>query len=379
MASLKVLNIVPEDRFSGPIKRVTEVGRLLKSDWGVTTVLVMPAGSGDGGQAADRAGLERYRVRLARTPRPGDIGAVLGYAARLPGDVARLARLIRAERPDLIHLNSAFFLAPALAARLIGTPLVWHINDTMPPPRLARVLGRVVKTLAGRVAVAAAAVGRHYGLAEDESTVLYAPVDTAAFGPRRLEPGVKRVSLLANWSRVKGVEYFLEAAKAVALAHPEAEFHLAGAELATQPEYAARVRELLASPELAGRVRHHGFVADVAGFLARMDVHVLSSVSEACPMSVLEGMAAGAPVAATDVGGVRELLEPDGFAPGGVIVPPADARSLALAINGLLDDPEKARAMGQAGKEAAQALFSLENAAQAHHELYTRLTGRRGL
>jgi glycosyltransferase involved in cell wall biosynthesis len=109
---------------------------------------------------------------------------------------------------------------------------------------------------------------------------------------------------------------------------------------------------------------------DVPDLLARASVFVLSSRSEGLPISVLEAMAAGLPIVASDVGGLRELVE-DGVS--GVLVPPGDAGALAAALTRLVADAELRRAMGEASRARAEQLFDLPRFRQAHLELYRRL------
>jgi glycosyltransferase involved in cell wall biosynthesis len=110
--------------------------------------------------------------------------------------------------------------------------------------------------------------------------------------------------------------------------------------------------------------------SDVPDLLARASVFVLSSHSEGLPISVLEALAAGLPVVASDVGGVRELVE-DGV--NGVLVPPGDAVALAAALTRLVADADLRRTMGAASRSRAEKLFDLPRFRQAHLELYRRL------
>ena len=90
-------------------------------------------------------------------------------------------------------------------------------------------------------------------------------------------------------------------------------------------------------------------------------------------MAVLEGMAAGVPVVATDVGGVREILLGDPAGPAGVVVPPRAPEALAAAVLALLKDPEQAKRMGRNGRILAQKRFSLEACADRHLKVYKSL------
>jgi glycosyltransferase involved in cell wall biosynthesis len=91
-----------------------------------------------------------------------------------------------------------------------------------------------------------------------------------------------------------------------------------------------------------------GFVTDVRGFLAGLDVFCLSSRREAMPLVLLEAMAEGLPCVATDVGDVRTAVGGDA-----VVVPPEDAGALAGALRGLLADPARRRALGAGARARA--------------------------
>lgn len=101
--------------------------------------------------------------------------------------------------------------------------------------------------------------------------------------------------------------------------------------------------------------------------LGAADVVVLASDTEALPLSVLEAMSAGLPVVATDVGGVRELVE---HGRTGVLVPVGDVRALARALATVLTDPTKARALGAAGRLRYEHRHTLAGMVERYCELY---------
>ena len=377
-APLRVLNFLFDDRYGGPQKRVTQVaGKLL--DRGVRTTMVLPEGDGNAEAEARKAGVPVLRDRFGRPPRPTDPRRVARWAVGLPGDVLRLRRLVREQRADVAHVNGAFFLAPALAAKLAGVPLVWHLNDTVVPGRVAPLFGALVRALADGVVVAAERVARHYGVASSPHAVIHAPVDVSAFRPRRRSfgEGVARIGLVANKNPLKGHEYFLRAAALVRsrLERP-LEVVLAGARLGSYEGYAKRMDDLIEELGLCPVVRDHGFVPDVAPVLEELEVAVLSSTSEASPMAVLEGMAVGLPVVAADVGGVREMLLADPGQAAGKVVPPRDPEALARAILEVLQSPDEALRMGRKGRELAEELFSLEACARRHFVAYGNVARR---
>ena len=99
---------------------------------------------------------------------------------------------------------------------------------------------------------------------------------------------------------------------------------------------------------------------------------VLPSRLEGFPVTVLEAMFAGIPVIATDVGSVREQIEPGRT---GWVVPPEDPAALAHAIEELCGDPARAREMGARGREVALERFTMETTVRAWLDLYDEVLG----
>jgi glycosyltransferase involved in cell wall biosynthesis len=113
---------------------------------------------------------------------------------------------------------------------------------------------------------------------------------------------------------------------------------------------------------------------DIPDILRGLDCFVLPSLAEGISNTILEAMACGLPVVATDVGGNRELLEPGVT---GELVPAADPAALAEAILGYAADPLRARQAGRAGRELVERCFSMDSMTRAYRNLYDRLLGGR--
>ncbi len=154
------------------------------------------------------------------------------------------------------------------------------------------------------------------------------------------------VGVVAKLSPVKGHEWFLESAARVARERGDARFLVVG-DGPRRSELEGMARAL----GVADRVVFAGARDDVPALLRLMSVFVLSSVSEGSPNVVMEAMAAGVPVVATDVGGVSDAV---GGPSSAVLVPPRDADAMARAVIGLLADPRAAGAMGSAGQRIAR-------------------------
>jgi glycosyltransferase involved in cell wall biosynthesis len=118
---------------------------------------------------------------------------------------------------------------------------------------------------------------------------------------------------------------------------------------------------------IGGRVRFLGYQPDAAAHLARAQLFVLSSRSEAFPRSVLEAMRAGLPVVASAVGGVAEVVDNGS---NGVLVPRDDSVALSAAIGGLLEDPVRRERLGKAARLTYESRFRLERMVEGTVAVY---------
>jgi L-malate glycosyltransferase len=173
----------------------------------------------------------------------------------------------------------------------------------------------------------------------------------------------------ANFRAQKGHPVLIEAFAAVAERMPGARLVLLG----DGPERPA-ARELVERLGLGGRVELPGPQADVWPWLAKAQVFALASLYEPLGIAVLEAMAAGLPVVASGVDGIRELVRPGVT---GELVPPGDPAALAAALIALLGDPDAAMRMGAAGRTFAEGA-RMEVCVDRYFELYERLLAERG-
>ncbi len=121
-----------------------------------------------------------------------------------------------------------------------------------------------------------------------------------------------------------------------------------------------------------GQVNVREYVPDV-------DVLVLSSISEGQPFAILEGLAAGIPFVATNVGSCKELLEGfegDDFGKAGIVVPLMDSAAMADAFLYMLHHPEEVQAMGEAGRARVEKYYQKEAFLKQYHDLYDELGGK---
>lgn len=368
---IKAICFIFDSNIGGPTIRARSVYARLAAS-GHSVRIAFPHGDGPAPDFVAAAGVPVDRLPIAKPVLPRKPWAFAKFAARFPFDLWRTAAYLRARRPDLIHVNGAFDVGPALAGWLTGTPVVWHLNDTVFSPRLSRLLGRLVRRVATVIVVAAGRVGTHYGVAGAETVTIHAPVDVDRFVIRNPEGrpyGAAVIGQLASWNWIKGQDRFIEAVKRLRAAGRPVRGRIVGAFLPRQRDYWQPIVARMEREGLGEHIDTPGFAEDSAKELAGMDLMLLTSHSEASPMCVLEGMSVGVPQVVFDVGGVREMLG-EGADAAGIIVPEGDIDAMVMAVGRLLDDPVLYARMAAAGQARARAHFSLEACVARHEAAY---------
>lgn len=329
------------------------------------------------------ARIQSPNVKVVRLEMVRDISMISDARAFL-----RLWRLCKTVRPDVLHLHSskAGFLG-RVAGRLAGVPVVCFTPHCW---SFQSVIGRqrrfyaALERFASRFCDMTIAVSRHEArealnlgvVREDRIVVIPNGVPPFPGGdlPERIaERLAGKGTLIASVGRLdeqKGYTYMIEAMAHVAAAHQDAQLVVAG-----DGPLADQLQTQAAQQDIDGAMRFLGEIDQVNGLLAHADLFVLSSLWEGLPYTILEAMAAGLAVVATDVGGCAELVV-DGET--GTIVPPADPDKLAEALLALLEDSDLRARMGAAAKKRAAEHFSLEALVDANASLYERLIAQKG-
>jgi len=128
-----------------------------------------------------------------------------------------------------------------------------------------------------------------------------------------------------------------------------------------------RLLEMAGKLGIMKQVIFTGFQSDIVPWMKSLDIFCLTSEEEGLPQSLLEAMAFGKPVVVSSVGGVTEIID-DPMC--GILIPPGDPMALSNAVIGLLHHPEKAKKMGQAGKERIKRGFLLDHTLDQMEEIY---------
>lgn len=423
---MKVLNIIEDGRLAGPQVRIAGVGQRLKA-MGVETVVALPRGDNARFKTLlEQKGVEYVEMSLhpvGRSPKRMALFLLL-----LPVELWNLYRLMRRGGFDVVHCSGGWWqFKGVVAAWLARVPALWHLNDTWIPGFVKPAFGFMLHRMAAGVVVAAERVRAYYaervGFGKLPVFEIQAPVDGERFDPETVRPDTQMtadgpvVMTVGNVNPFKGVEYFVRMAAEVRRQRPDVRFRVVGPLMDSQAAYIDSLRReaaqlgLAAAPDQSGdgdaagktSVDHAGTTAavtsgagphsaapadgqssgtassekdvlsftgpcdDVPAALAAADVYVCSSTHEASPISVWEAMSMARPIVSTDVGDVARFLK-DGVC--GRVVEPQDASALAAAVLELLEDKERAAALGQQARRAALRHLDLEAVARAHADAY---------
>lgn len=287
-----------------------------------------------------------------------------------------LARLLREQKPDLVHgyLPAAYVLG-AVASRMAGVKVMVAGRRGLTAFSGAQLpIGKVANRLIDLQICNSEAV-REYAIAREgvdraRTRVVHNGIEVPPAGQRATLPsewraGGTAAAMVANLRHYKGHPEVLRAVALVAKAHPEFRLVLIG-DGTEADALVARSREL----GIERNVVFAGRRPDAAELMSGFDFTLLGSSQEGFPNVVMESLARAVPVVSTAVGGVLELIT-DGV--DGRLVPYGDIEAMARAIVWMIEHPEERRQMGEAGRERMAKEFSSERMIAATEAIYEKL------
>jgi glycosyltransferase involved in cell wall biosynthesis len=309
----------------------------------------------------------RLNVRSLRQPR------ALGRAWQF-------WRFLRRERIDAVQLifpDSTYF--GALVARCAGVPRIvgsrFNQNYWMNANRrkVARFFNRyLISDTVTNCEASRRAVIEDDGAVAETVVVIENGSDLSRFRPADSMVRVNspaRIGVVASLSPVKNLDVFIRAARIVLQAHPDAVFEIAG-----EGRMRSELQRLADELAISDKVKLLGQVSDVATFLGTLDVAVLCSSSEGMSNSLLEYMAAGKAIVATEVGGTPELVAHESEA---LLVPPGDEAALAQAMMRLLQDRRLAAELSISAQHKSRQ-YSVEVMTQRYEQYFLNLVRTSG-
>ncbi len=295
-------------------------------------------------------------------------------------EAKKLGKIIDREKPSIIHTNGFRHLIFVLLAlkffskekkvRIVVT--IHSFLHGTPYEKLALLIEALLINLFTDLAIPVARSTAlkliKYGAHPSKLVPIYNGVELKIFSgdnddtqlsflPINLSQPSLLIGYFAELIPRKGHKYLIKAFPKVLREFPNAILILTG----KGPEInnlkqLANALDIKNSIIFTGRIKYRNLYR----LLKRIDIFVFPSLSEICPLAILEAMAAGKPIVATNVGGIPEIVKHN---VNGILVPPKDPEKLADAIKELARNPEKARMMGEKSRELAEEKFSLDKIA----------------
>ena len=316
-------------------------------------------------------------------------------AARLYQTLYWVARTAAVPTPEcsLLHVTAAGWAAiPALAHKAIhGTPMLLSehgvyvreaylasVNNASVSlgqrhisTRLALGLTRAAYAAADMIAPVTEANAeweRGLGVSVDKIRVIPNGIEPPTSWTK--PPNAKKVIAMGRIDPLKDVQTMLLVADEVSRRMPAARFEYWGPVTSGQEQYARACERMHEQLALGERFRFMGRTSDPHSVIRDADVVLMTSISEAMPMALLEAMAQARPAVATSVGGVPGVLRGCGL-----IAPPGDVHGLATAVVSLLGDPNLAATLGRRGFERLHRRYTLERCVASYRDLIGELVG----
>lgn len=307
------------------------------------------------------------------------------------GALARVITEIERTRPDIIHTQLEFAdILGTIAASRLGIPSITTIHTLDRPRRWSkealrfRLMAWTLRRRSDRV-VAVSRSARHHvlekaGLRKRQTTTIHNGIDLHPFldvdhGRRDviraklgIPPTAQVVTTVAVLRRPKGIDHMIEALPALSRAHQRLQYLIVG-----DGPHRGPLEAHVARLGVEKLVHFVGRRADVADMLVSSDIFVLPSLTEALPTVLIEAMAVGLPVVATNVGGTPEIVDHGAT---GLLVPAGRPDRLADAVGRLLGSPRQRTAMGVTGRRVASERFGIDRHAARLADEYRVLISR---
>jgi glycosyltransferase involved in cell wall biosynthesis len=280
--------------------------------------------------------------------------------------LARFARWCRDNRIAVLHtweIYSNVFGLPGGA--LASVPLRIGSRRGLGGPPAVRRLQTLACRFAHRMVANSRAAANQLisqGVAPGRIDIIPNGIDLSMFPVRQRSARPTKITMVACLRQEKRIEVLIASVPRILTRYPDVEFQIVG-----DGRCREQLMEVATALGVLPQVRFMGHRDDVPAILSESDLFVLPSESEASPNVILEAMAAGLPVVASNVGGIPELVT-DGVT--GSLVPPADSDALAAALLDLLDHPGRATAFGQAGRARIEQEYSFDRMVMQFETLY---------
>ncbi|GMR17648.1 MAG: glycosyltransferase family 4 protein [Gammaproteobacteria bacterium] len=358
---MKILHVeTGRNLYGGALQVFYLLRGLQKKD--CTNVLVCPEGS----EISDAASSCVDKVHTI--PMSGDLDFLF---------IFRLLKILRQERPDLVHLHSrrGADTLGAIAAKLAGIPVLLTRRVDNPESRGVVAIKYRLYTKIITISEGIKKVLISEGVAPNRIQCIHSAVDTEKYKPAPdrnslgpdfgFDKNTKLVAVIAQLIARKGHRYLIDAIPDILSKVPEARFVFFG-KGPIEPD----LRKHCDKQGISTKVCFAGFRDNLDQLLPHLDLIVHPADMEGLGVSLLQAAACGVPIIGTPVGGIPEIVR-DGV--NGYLVPPGDVEVIASRVIEILGDQSRLSRMGKAGRELVKKEFSISNMIDTNFNVYNQM------
>jgi glycosyltransferase involved in cell wall biosynthesis len=304
------------------------------------------------------------------------------FITKLLPEAVKIYLIIKKKKVSLIHVNTNIIsgIPVIIASKVYGIPCICHIRQTRELIKRERIFARwldkfiVLNTKAYEI--------YKKDIPEEKICIIYDGIGLDNFREVQSDSFRREVNLdsspviglVGRIVRGKGHREFALSVKEVLKIKPDIKFAIVGDTKGGDDKYYKEVKELVERENLKKDIIFTGWRNDIEDVIGSFDILVQPATSpEGFGLTVIEAMALRKPVIATNVPGPSDIIV-DGET--GFLVPPGDIKVMAERIIYLLDNPQVAKRMGEAGRKRVEQLFNIQDTVKKIQELYLQVLNR---
>ena len=296
-----------------------------------------------------------------------------------PAIIFYILRLIREIKPDIIHTHLFQPRVYTTIAHLFNKQsiLITQKHSIVNPKKhnifilLEMISLRMNKKVIAISESVKKSLTKYEFIPRNKIFVLPNCIDYQAFNKAILRDSIKNINeivigTVGRLEKVKGINYLLFAMKIILAKYPHTRLEIIG-----DGSQAGELVEISKKLGISNSVKFFGKFTDVIPFYNKMDIFILPSVLEGFGIVLLEAMAAGLPVVASDVDGIKEVVI---HGESGILIPPKNPDAIASAVIQLIENPQLVNKLVENGLKRAQ-LFDVKEHVMKLESLYSNLLG----
>jgi len=290
--------------------------------------------------------------------------------------IFHLIRIIKKNKIDLIHANtSRAMLYAIISTKFCHRPTIWHVRVA---DRDNPLYDFMLYKSADRVITVSHAVKNRFGrFNQNKTTVIYNGVDIDIFtqknksGQFRKESGLSDsdflIGVIGRISPEKGLEYLIQAIPEMSAIIPSLKVVVVGA---GEPDYVSRIKTLSNELRLDKDIIFTGFRPDIPAIINDIDLICLPSTTEGFNRTIMEAMAVGKPVIATEVGGNKEIIKSGTT---GILIPPSNSKAISEAVINLYNNKDALQKIASSARNNVEQFFNIRKTVMETENLYRQV------